>query len=65
LWNGFKISHLGQAICYLSSRLAGKPEKNISPNSGTAVQYARAIGSKVIGVVGRDGGYTALAADAV
>ncbi len=29
-----------------------------------ALQYAKKIGSKVIGIVGRDGGYTAKVADA-
>ena len=42
----------------------GNLEKNVSPNLVTALQYARQIGSKVIGIVGRDGGYTAKVADA-
>ena len=41
----------------------GNLEKNISPNLVAAIQYAKTIGSKVIGVVGRDGGYTAKSAD--
>lgn len=39
-------------------------ERNISPNLVRAVQLAKAVGAKVIGVVGRDGGFTARAADA-
>jgi D-sedoheptulose 7-phosphate isomerase len=42
----------------------GNLEKNVSPNLVTALQYAKKIGSKVVGIVGRDGGYTAKVADA-
>jgi D-sedoheptulose 7-phosphate isomerase len=42
----------------------GNLEKNISPNLVTALQYAKSVGAKVAGVVGRDGGYTAKVADA-
>jgi D-sedoheptulose 7-phosphate isomerase len=42
----------------------GNLEKNISPNLVTAMQYAKTVGAKVTGVVGRDGGYTAKVADA-
>jgi D-sedoheptulose 7-phosphate isomerase len=42
----------------------GSLEKNISPNLVRALQYAREIGSAVVGIVGRDGGYTAQMADA-
>jgi D-sedoheptulose 7-phosphate isomerase len=42
----------------------GNLEKNISPNLVTALQYAKSIGAKVAGVVGRDGGFTATVADA-
>jgi D-sedoheptulose 7-phosphate isomerase len=42
----------------------GNLEKNISPNLVEAIKYAKAVGAKVTGVVGRDGGYTAQAADA-
>jgi len=41
----------------------GSVEKNVSPNLVSALQYAKTIGSKVIGIVGRDGGYTAQVAD--
>jgi len=43
----------------------GNLEKNVSANLVRAVQYAKEIGAKVIGVVGRDGGYTAKVGDAV
>jgi D-sedoheptulose 7-phosphate isomerase len=42
----------------------GNLEKNVSPNIVTALKFAKEIGAKVIGVVGRDGGYTAQVADA-
>ncbi len=42
----------------------GNLEKNVSPNLVSALQYAKEIGSKVVGIVGRDGGYTAKVADA-
>lgn len=42
----------------------GDLEKQVSPNLVAAVQYAKAAGAKVAGIVGRDGGYTARAADA-
>ena len=42
----------------------GNLEKNISPNLVEAIKLAKSIGAKVTGVVGRDGGYTAQAADA-
>jgi D-sedoheptulose 7-phosphate isomerase len=43
----------------------GDLEKNISPNLVKAVQYAKSIGAGVVGIVGRNGGYTARVADAV
>lgn len=42
----------------------GSLEKNISPNLVLALQLAKQVGAKIIGVVGRDGGYTAQVADA-
>jgi D-sedoheptulose 7-phosphate isomerase len=42
----------------------GNLERQISPNLVAAAQYAKSVGSKVAGVVGRDGGYTAQVADA-
>lgn len=41
----------------------GNLEKNISPNLVLALQFAKEVGSKIVGVVGRDGGYTAQVAD--
>jgi D-sedoheptulose 7-phosphate isomerase len=42
----------------------GNLEKNVSPNLVRALQYGREVGARIIGVVGRDGGYTAQVADA-
>jgi D-sedoheptulose 7-phosphate isomerase len=42
----------------------GDVERNVSPNLVAALKLAKAVGSKIIGVVGRDGGYTAKVADA-
>jgi D-sedoheptulose 7-phosphate isomerase len=42
----------------------GSLEKNVSPNLVHALRHAREIGAQVVGVVGRDGGYTAQIADA-
>ena len=42
----------------------GDVERNVSPNLVAALKLARAVGAKIIGVVGRDGGYTAKVADA-
>jgi D-sedoheptulose 7-phosphate isomerase len=43
----------------------GNLEKNVSPNLVRALQYAKETGAKVLGVVGRDRGYTAKVGDAV
>ena len=41
----------------------GSLEKNISPNLVSALRYAKESGCRVMGVVGRDGGFTAQVAD--
>jgi D-sedoheptulose 7-phosphate isomerase len=42
----------------------GNLEKDVSPNLVLALQYAKEVGASILGVVGRDGGYTAKVADA-
>jgi D-sedoheptulose 7-phosphate isomerase len=42
----------------------GSLDKNVSPNLVLALQFARQVGTPIVGVVGRDGGYTAQVADA-
>jgi D-sedoheptulose 7-phosphate isomerase len=41
----------------------GSEEPSVSPNLVEALRYARAIGCRIGGIVGRDGGYTAKVAD--
>ena len=41
----------------------GNLEKNVSANLVRAIQYAKEVGATITGIVGRDGGYTAKAAD--
>src|SRR5437762_10469110 len=43
----------------------GNLEKNVSPNLVAALKLAKNRGAKVLGIVGRDGGYTAQVADVV
>jgi D-sedoheptulose 7-phosphate isomerase len=43
----------------------GNLEKNVSPNLVEAIKLAKSVGAKILGIVGRDGGYTAEAGDAV
>ncbi|SHH64698.1 SIS domain-containing protein [Bradyrhizobium erythrophlei] len=60
-----KISKLlAKDAVFIFSVGGGNLEKNISPNLVTALQFAKSVGAKVMGVVGRDGGYTAQVADA-
>src|ERR1700733_5445000 len=60
-----KVSRLqSKDALFIFSVGGGNLEKNISPNLVEALKYAKAVGAKVTGVVGRDGGYTAQAADA-
>ncbi|AMY11721.1 Phosphoheptose isomerase [Luteitalea pratensis] len=42
----------------------GDAERNVSPNLVAAIDTAKAAGARVVGIVGRDGGYTAKSADA-
>jgi D-sedoheptulose 7-phosphate isomerase len=42
----------------------GNLEKNVSPNLVSALQLAKQVGASVVGVVGRDGGFTAKSANA-
>jgi len=60
-----KGSHLQQKdMLFVFSVGGGSQEQNISANLVLALQYARQVGAQVVGVVGRDGGYTAQVADA-
>jgi len=60
-----KVSHLNKNdMLFVFSVGGGDLKKNISPNIVRAVSYAKTVGASVIGVVGRDGGYTGSVADA-
>jgi len=75
-----RINDDGWTSCYanwlLGSRLkpndtlfifsvgGGSLEKNLSTNIVESLKLARRIGARIVGVVGRDGGYTAQVADA-
>jgi D-sedoheptulose 7-phosphate isomerase len=43
----------------------GNLEKNVSPNIVAAVKEAKTRGTRILGIVGRDGGYTKQAGDVV
>lgn len=58
---GSRISR-GDAILVLSVG-GGSAEKRVSMNLVEAIRYSRQVGARVYGIVGRDGGYTALNAD--
>lgn len=59
-----KVSRLSakDALMVLSVG-GGEVEQNVSTNLVAAMQYAKHCGAAVLGIVGRDGGYTARAAD--
>src|ERR1051325_7980675 len=60
-----KVSKLSKKdAVFVLSVGGGNLDKNVSPNLVTALQYAKFIGARVTGIVGRDGGYTAQVADA-
>jgi D-sedoheptulose 7-phosphate isomerase len=42
----------------------GNAERKISVNLVAALEYAGAVGTKIVGIVGRDGGFTAKVSDA-
>ncbi len=63
--NWLKISNLNQNdILLVFSVGGGNLEKNVSVNILKSLEMAKQLGSKICGVVGRDGGYTAQVADA-
>ena len=60
-----KISRLnGNDAVFVFSVGGGNMEKNVSPNLVKALEYAQDVGASIMGVVGRDGGFTAKVADA-
>ena len=60
-----RVSKLNSKDClFILSVGGGNLEKNVSPNLVAALQLAKQVGARVIGIVGKDGGYTAKVADA-
>ena len=60
-----RTSRLKQAdTLFVFSVGGGNVEKNISPNLVYALELAKKVGASIVGVVGRDGGYTKQVADA-
>src|SRR5712664_743200 len=49
------------AVCVLSVG-GGAPERGVSVNLVRAMEFAKAAGARVCGIVGRDGGFTATVA---
>jgi D-sedoheptulose 7-phosphate isomerase len=60
-----RTSHLRpQDMVFVFSVGGGDLEHNISPNLVRALEYTKRVGASIVGVVGRNGGYTAKVADA-
>ena len=63
--NWLKGSRLNSTDClFIFSVGGGNAEKNISVNIINALKYGKEKKASIIGIVGKDGGYTAQAADA-
>ncbi len=63
--NWLKGSRLNINDCiFIFSVGGGNLEKNVSVNIVNSLKYAKETGSSIIGIVGKDGGYTAKVADA-
>lgn len=69
-WSSSFASWLkGSRLCnkdalFVFSVGGGNKEKNISTNIVAALELAKEVGAAIFGIVGRDGGYTAMVADA-
>ena len=60
-----KVSNLNpKDLIFVFSVGGGNLEKNISTNLVEALKYGKLIGCKLVGIVGRDGGYTSKVSDA-
>lgn len=60
-----KVSRLGAGDGVLIFSVGGgNKEKNVSVNLVRALEHARAVGARIFGIVGKDGGYTGQVADA-
>ncbi|MEO7207965.1 MAG: SIS domain-containing protein [Steroidobacteraceae bacterium] len=69
-WEGtfvewLKVSRLNRKdALFILSVGGGDVDRNVSPNLVAAARHAKQVGARVIGILGRDGGYTAQVADA-
>ena len=69
-WESVFVSWLKQSrlrsedAIFIFSVGGGDLANNVSPNIVRAVQYAKEVKAKILGIVGRNGGHTALHADA-
>jgi D-sedoheptulose 7-phosphate isomerase len=62
--NWLQVSRLNaRDLVMVLSVGGGDLENNVSPNLVSALKYAKHAGARVIGIVGRDGGFTAQIAD--
>ena len=60
-----KTSNLEATDClFILSVGGGNKEKNISVNLCNAMDYAKKIGARIVGIIGKEGGYAAGIADA-
>lgn len=60
-----RTSRLNNKDCVMVFSVGGgNLDKNVSPNLVTALQLAQQVGARIIGIVGKDGGYTAKVAHA-
>lgn len=58
-------SRLNKNDCLLILSVGGgNLEQNVSPGFISAIQLAKKVGARVLGILGKDGGYTATQADA-
>jgi D-sedoheptulose 7-phosphate isomerase len=59
-----KISNLTSKDClFIFSVGGGDKERNVSVNLCEAIDYGRTVNCKILGITGRDGGYTGQMAD--
>ena len=61
--NGSRLN--SQDAVFVMSVGGGNVERNVSPNLVRALELAKAVGATILGIVGRDGGFTAQVADSV
>lgn len=60
-----KVSRLSDKDALLVFSVGGgDAARNVSPNIGPALELAKRVGARILGIVGRDGGDTARSADA-